>query len=277
MTRSLHRTAWATFAAAALLAACSSSTTSVGTAADSTASTSSTVTDTVAPDTTAATTTATPSTVPATTAAASGGCDGAAGIPAGAEIGTVLYGDVDGDLADDTITEYSLDGVPHVHSQLATGGHSDAVVQIGFADHVSISFEDFDHSAGAETKPPVAVLAVGATKAGTAVFTFLTNTTGYCISPWHTEDGEMFVGRISAEGPYEGLHCDGAMGRTYYVLTTATPAAGGGFDVTERVMHHNFTLLTLDPPIESHTDGPETDVQDSYGDIVNCDTPPLFS
>ena len=45
-----------------------------------------------------------------------------------AAISTTIYGDVDGDLADDTITEYSLDGVPHVHSLLASGGQSDAAV-----------------------------------------------------------------------------------------------------------------------------------------------------
>jgi hypothetical protein len=279
----IHRTCLLAGSALLMLAACTSTAeNSIGTStptsgADTTLASETTAAATTAAPTTAAPTTAAPTTAaaPPTTAAAVA-CAGAGGIPAGADIGTTLHGDVDGDLAADTITEYSLGGVPHVHSQLATGGQSDAEVQIGNGDHVSISFEDFDHSAGAATPPPVAVLAVGATKAGTAVYTFLTNTTHYCIEPWHVAGGQMFVGRISAEGPYEGLLCDGAAGHIFYNVTSADPAPAGGFDVTTKVMHHNFTLLTFDAPQTSHTNDPEATVQHTYGDITNCSTPPLF-
>ena len=222
-----------------------------------------------------------PATVPPTGAApttvAPNACAGADGIPAGADIGATISGDVDGDLADDTITEYSLNGVPHVHSQLASGGQSDAEVQIGNADHVEISFYDFDYSLGAPTKPAVAVLALGATSAGSMAFAILTNTIHYCIAPWHTDGGGMFVGRISAQGPYEGLFCDHAAGSVYNNLTYAEPDGIGGWNVTTTLLHHNFTLLTFDAPQTFNTAGTDAEIQAQYGDIVGCDHPPLFS
>jgi hypothetical protein len=191
-------------------------------------------------------------------------------------VGSTIHGDIDGDTHNDTITEYSIGGVPHVHAQLFTGGQSDAAVQIGNADHVQISFEDFDHSLGAATPPPVAVLAIGATSAGSAVFSFLTLTTHYCIMPWHIANGTMFVGRISQQGPYSGLMCDGAAGHVYYSLTSAEPASGGGFTVTTQLMHHNFTLLTLDAAQTSHSTDPDSTVKHQYGDFSNCNHAPLF-
>ncbi|MCE9623380.1 MAG: hypothetical protein K8R99_13650 [Actinomycetia bacterium] len=218
-------------------------------------------------------------TVPATAAPTTvdpDSCSGADGIPSGADIGATILGDVDGDLADDTITEYSLNGVPHVHSQLASGGHSDAEVQIGNADHVEISFYDFDYSLGAPTKPAVAVLAIGATSAGSAAFAILTNTIHYCIAPWHLDDGSMFVGRISAQGPFEGLFCDHAAGNVYNNLTYAEPDQIGGWNVTTTLLHHNFTLLIMDAPQTFVASGTEADIQAQYGDIVGCDHAPLF-
>ena len=224
-------------------------------------------------------TSALPATVatPAPLTTVVGGCDGAAGIAPGAAIGTVLHGDIDGDLLDDTVTEYSLDGIPHVHAFLATGGHSDAQVPIGFAEHVAISFEDFDYALGAPTKPPVAVLAVGPTKAGTAQFTFLTLTPRYCIRPWHIDGAGIFVGRVSAEGPFAGLSCEIAAGNRYYAVNSAEQAVpGGDWTITQTVINHNFTTVLFDPPLPSITmpDGPE--VQTMYGDFYGCDTPAMF-
>jgi hypothetical protein len=238
--------------------------------------------DTAGPSTsppTAATTTST--TIPegpttATSAPPAGSCPGVAGIPAGADIGATIHGDVDGDLQPDTITEYSLGGVPHVHSTLATGGQSDAVVQIGFADHVSISFEDFDHSAGATNPPPVAVLAIGATKAGTAQFTFLTNNIHYCIEPWHRATGEMFVGRIAQDGPYQGLFCDGAAGSVHYLLTSAVPDGAGHLTLTQTPIHHNFTRIDFDVPLPVQTITDNAAGEHFWGDITNCAHAPLF-
>lgn len=266
-------------ALASLLAACTSDSSSSGPAtsgADTTAGT--TVPPTAAVTTGVADTTSPPVTTvaPSPTTTAPVGCPGAAGIPAGADIGDSIHGDIDGDLADDLVTEYSLDGVPHVHSHLASGGDSDAAVPIGFADHVSISFEDFDYSLGAATKNPVAVLAVGQTKAGTAVYTFLTNNIHYCIEPWHDAAGSMWVGRISAEGPYEGLSCEIAAGSRYYAVNRADQLPSGDWKVTQTVFHHNFTKIVFDPPLASFTvpDGP--DVQHQYGDFFACDHAPLF-
>jgi hypothetical protein len=280
--------ALAIVAIAVTLAACSDSE-SIGSATTIAGSTTSTTDASAATTTTlaeATTTTAPPATTAApattvapapTTTAAGSGCDGAGGIAPGAAIGTVLHGDIDGDLVDDTVTEYSLNGMPHVHALLATGGHSDTEVPIGFAEHVDISFEDFDYALGAPTKPPLAVLAVGPTKAGTAQFAFLTLTTQYCIRPWHLDGAGIFVGRISAEGPYEGLSCEIAAGNRYYALNTAEQAApGGDWTITQTVFNHNFTTVLFDPPLPTFTvpDGP--DVQALYGDFNGCDHPPMF-
>lgn len=224
---------------------------------------------TLAPATTAPPATAAPTAPPTTAGGGGGGCPGAGGIAPGADIGTVLHGDIDGDLADDTVTEYSLNGVPHVHAFLATGGHSDAEVQIGFGDHVSIKFTDFDHSLGAPTPPPVAVMAIGGAAAGTAYFSILTLTPQYCIRPWHI-GGSMFVGHISQAGPFEGLWCDGAAGHIYYSLTSIEDAGGGNWDVTTRLMHHNFTTLSLDPADSFTVSMSEADMLDLYANLNPC-------
>jgi hypothetical protein len=265
------------FVIAGLLSACTSS----SGVASGTGDTVPTTTAPTAPADTTPPTTGPASAAPTTaagptTAPPAGSCPGAAGIPAGADIGTTIHGDVDGDLHPDTITEYSLGGVPHVHSTLFTGGQSDAVVQIGFADHVSINFEDFDHSAGAANPPPVAVLAIGATKAGTAQFTFLTNNIHYCIEPWHRSTGAMFVGRIAQDGPYEGLLCDGAAGSVHYLLTSAEPDGAGNLNVTETPIHHNFTRIDFDAPLPPQTVTDNSANHHLYGDITNCAHAPLF-
>ena len=263
--------------AAILTAGCSSTNSSSGASSQVAEPTSSEVVSNSTVATVPATVAAT---VPATAAPAttvdSNACAGADGIPGGADIGATIHGDVDGDLADDTITEYSLNGVPHVHSQLASGGQSDAEVQIGNAGHVEISFYDFDYSLGAPTKPAVAVLAIGATSAGSAAFAILTNTIHYCIAPWHVDGGGMFVGRISAQGPFEGLFCDHAAGSVYNNLTYAEPDGIGGWNVTTTLLHHNFTLLIMDAPQTSVAAGTDADIQAQYGDIVGCDHAPLF-
>lgn len=281
----------AVLALSALASACTDSTTSSGTTTTVAGSSTTIVgatttlagaTTSVAPSSSAAPTTLAPTTVPATPAptpaptappppptTAGGACDGASGIPGGADIGTVIHGDIDGDLANDTVTEYSLAGVPHVHAQLATGGQSDAAVQVGFGDHVSIKFTDFDHSLGAPTPPPVAVMAIGGAAAGTAYFTILTLTTQYCIRPWRL-GGSMFVGHLSDQPPYEGLWCDGAAGHIYYSLVTVENAGGNNWTITSRLMHHNFTTLTLDAPQVENQTMSEADMRSTFTSLNPC-------
>ena len=262
------------------LTGCTSSSSGTGTASTG-GSTTFPPTTTVASSTSVAATSTSgagsPTTAPATLATAAGSsCPGATGIPATADVGDTITGDIDGDLVADTITEYSLDGVPHVHSRLATGGQSDAEVPIGNADHVQISFEDVDYSLGAATKPPVAVLAIGATQAGTAVYTFLTNTPQYCIQPWHDAASTMWVGRLSMQGPYKGLSCEIAAGNRYYAVNEATPNGAGNLTVVQTVFHHNFTRIEFDPPLPSFT-VPDTPAnQKQYGDFFDCDHPPVI-
>jgi len=283
-----RRVALTVIAISGLMAGCSDSESIGSGETSSTIDVATTSTTTAGATTTTAVAATTPaevaSTAPSATVAppappttSAGGCDGADGIAPGAAIGTVLRGDIDGDLLDDIVTEYSLEGVPHVHAFLATGGHSDAEVPLGFGERVAISFEDFDYALGAPSKPPVAVLAVGPTKAGTAQFTFLTLSPQHCIRPWQLEGAGMFVGRISAEGPYEGLSCEITAGNRYYALNSAEQAVpGGSWTVTQTVIDHHFTTVVFDPALPSITmpDGP--DVQTMYGDFYGCDTPAMF-
>ena len=124
---------------------------------------STTVAPTTAAPTTsvAATTTVAPTTAAPTTSAAGGAaaatagpCPGSGPIPAGATDVQTITGDIDGDVVDDTVTLYSLDGAWHVHATSSVKGwDSDAVVSIDVHDTMSINFEDIDHSAGAATPP----------------------------------------------------------------------------------------------------------------------------
>jgi hypothetical protein len=232
------------------------------------------ITTTTAVPTTPPTTPAPTDAPPTTTAAANTNCPGGTTIPSGATNLVAIDGDIDGDTLNDVVTSYSLAGVPHVHATLATGGNSDTEVPIGNADTVSIQFMDFDHALGADVPPPVAVLAVGATKAGTAVGAFLTLTPKYCIRVWHvnTTDSTLFTFRISAEPIYQGLFCDAGMGHINHSLSTAEQNPDGSWTVTLEPFGHNFTTVELHDaePTFVAPDGPE--VKQDYGDISTCAT-----
>jgi hypothetical protein len=240
----------------------------ITTAAPTTVSggTTSTITpsSTVPPDT-APPDTALPDTAPATACAGQ-----SVGIPTGATDPVAINGDIDGDTIADVVTSYALDGVPHVHATLATGLNSDVEVPLGNADTVEIEFMDFDHAGGASVPPPLAVIAIGASKAGTAVATFLSLTPEHCIRVWHSNNDEsLFSFRISAEPIYEGLQCDGAAGSIIHSLTTAQQNPGGDWNVTVQPFGHDFTTVQLHD-IENLTvpDGP--DIQHQYGDLTSC-------
>jgi hypothetical protein len=225
---------------------------------------------TTAAPTTAAPTTVAPTIAP-TTAPASTACPTGTPLPRAATNLVGISGDIDGDTLNDTVTSYTLDGVPHVHAELATGGNSDTEVPIGNADTVSIQFMDFDHSLGAAVPPPVAVLAIGPAKAGTAVGAFLTLTPKYCIRVWHnnTTDDTLFTFRISAEPIYQGLQCDGAAGSINHSLTTAEQNPGGDWAVTLQPFGHNFTTVELHP-VQNITVPDDPDIQHEYGDLTSC-------
>jgi hypothetical protein len=186
-----------------------------------------------------------------------------------------IHGDIDGDLRDDAVTAYTApDGTPHIHAVLAFGKHSDVAIPLGFANTVRISFEDFDHSAGAAIPPPVAVLALGQGQAGSAFAAFLTLTTKYCIEQW-TLNGSPFEIRISQQGPYTGLMCEGTAGHIHYLLVDANQQPDGSWVVNSDEIRHDFSRVTLDQQVAFVVpDGP--DIGRRYGDIVNCGHPPLF-
>ncbi|MCU1365371.1 MAG: hypothetical protein JWL72_2721 [Ilumatobacteraceae bacterium] len=164
--------------------------------------------------------------------------------------------------------------MPHIHATLFTGRQSDVEIPIGFADTVSISFEDFDYSGGAAYPPPVAVLALGQGNAGSEFATFLTLTTKYCIKQW-TVGAQEFVLRISQQGPYNGLLCDGSAGHIHYLSVTAEQQADGKWAITQSEITHNFTKAKL-TPLGGYTVDDSPTIGHEYGDIVNCDHPALF-
>lgn len=235
-----------------------------------------------APPETAPPETAPPETAPPETGpplsvppASTGTCPGLTAIPADATNMQTISGDIDGDLHPDQVTSYTTsDDVPHIHAALAFGKQSDVEIPLGFADTVSISFEDFDHSAGAAIPPPVAVLALAQGNAGSEFAAFLTLTTKYCIKPW-TLGEQMFVVRISQLGPYNGLLCDHTAGHTHYLQVSADPQPDGSWVITSDEITHNFTKATL-TSLADQTVPDDPNIAHEYGDIVNCDHPPIF-
>ncbi len=207
--------------------------------------------------------------------ASRGTCAGLASIPADATNVDTIHGDIDGDLHPDAVTSYTTsDGVPHIHATLAFGKQSDVAIPLGFAETVSISFEDFDHSAGASIPPPVAVLAIGAGNAGSAFVTFLTLTTKYCLKQW-TLDSAPYSLRISRQGPDTGLSCDGTAGHIHYLQNMAEQQPDGSWTITSQLITHNFTKVTLtDVAPYTVPDGP--DIAHRFGDISGCDHAPIF-
>ncbi|MCU1366395.1 MAG: hypothetical protein JWN39_2034 [Ilumatobacteraceae bacterium] len=216
----------------------------------------------------------------ATVPPAPSACPGTTALPADATIGDRIIGDVDGDGADDTVTEYTApDGSPHVFLQRGRANGSDVAVQLPGATSVSISFEDVDSSLGAEVAPPQVILAIGSVAEGTAVATFLTPSPGsgasHCLVQWSTR-GSPFTFPLDQRGPFSGLLCDGAAGRRYYVLRTATPDGLGAVATTSRQIDHVGAEVSL-TSLGGDTIPDDASVQRNYGDIQNCDHPPLFA
>ena len=201
-------------------------------------------------------------------------CPGPATVPGGATNVVTISGDIDGDLQPDQVTSYTASGEAHIHATLASGRQSDIVMQLGFADSVAISFEDFDHALGAPIPPPVAVLAVGAGSAGSAHIAFVTLTTQYCLKQW-TLHGNPFSIRLSQQDPYTGLVCDGAAGHIHYDVVTAMQQGDGTWAIERSTLTHNFTKVTV-TPLDSLVVADSPTIAHEYGDIVNCDHPPLF-
>lgn len=202
-------------------------------------------------------------------------CPGITSIPADAITGDRITGNLDGDGLDDTVTAYTAgDGTPHVFVQRGSGSGSDAAVPISPADHVSISFEDVDHALGAAVPPRLVVLAIGAGPAGSAVATFLSLNTDGCVQQWQLSSGP-FTFLIDQRGPFSGLLCDGAAGRRFYVLRTATPDGAGSVATTALEISHTGVFVTL-ARLGNETIPDDPSVQHNFGDIQNCDHPPIF-
>jgi hypothetical protein len=237
-----------------------------------------------APPETAPPETAPPETVPETSPpgppitgppASAGTCPGLTAIPGDATNIVTISGDIDGDLNPDQVTSYTdANDVPHIHAVLAFGKESDVEIPLGFSDTVSISFEDFDHSAGAQIPPPVAVLALAQGNAGSEFAAFLTLTTKYCIKAW-TQGNLMFVVRVSQLGPFNGLLCDHTAGHTHYLQVSAEQQPDSSWLITSSEITHNFTKAKL-TPLDDQIVPDDPNIAHEYGDIVNCDHAPIF-
>ncbi len=217
------------------------------------------------------------STIPVVTRAPAIECAGPAKIPADARNLKSIAGNVDGDGADDTISAYTAnDGTPHVFMQRGGGNGSDVTLPLGDSDTVAISFEDFDHAAGAAVPPPLVVLALGAAPAGSRVATFLSaaGPDNHCLTRW-TSGGQPFTFTIDQRGPFSGLLCDGAAGHVYYVLRTATPDGAGSVATTSREIRHIGAVASFND-LGGQTIPDDPAVQHNYGDIQGCGHPPLF-
>lgn len=203
-------------------------------------------------------------------------CPGITTLPGGVATGDTIVGNLDGDGSDDTVITYTAaDGVPHVFLQRGGSSGSDITLPLGDADRVSISFEDVDHSLGAAVTPPLVVLAIGAGPAGSAAATFLSPNSEGCLQQWQLGTGP-FTFSIDQRGPFSGLLCDGAAGRRFYVLRTATPDGAGSVTVTALELSHTGTSVTL-ARLGDETIPDDPSVARNFGDIQNCDHPPLFS
>ncbi len=202
-------------------------------------------------------------------------CPGITSVPADAITGDQITGNLDGDGVDDTVIAYTAaDGTPHVFVRRGSGNGSDAAVPISPADHVSISFEDVDHTLGAAVPPPLVVLAIGDGPAGSAVATFLSLNTDGCVQQWQLSSGP-FTFLIDQRGPFSGLLCDGAAGRRFSVLRTATPDGAGSVVTTALEISHTGVFVTL-ARLGDETIPDDPSVQHNFGDIQNCDHPPIF-
>ncbi len=261
------------------LAACSSdnNTSATTTSVATTTTVAETTTSSVAPTTTVAETTTAPATAPPTappTTASASPCPGRAAVPNSATNVATISGDVDGDVVDDTVTSYTADGVPHVHVDRSDGASSDIELPLGFADSVSIGFEDIDHALGAPQPPPLVVLAIGAGNAGSAFGAFLSLDADGCLGQW-TLNGSPFSFRISQQGPFTGLTCDGAAGSIHYSLVDAEQQPDSSWNVSTQELTHDLLVATL-TPLPDFTVPDSPDIAAQFGDINNCTTAPLF-
>ncbi len=261
------------------LAACSSDNNSAATTTSvaTTTTVAETTTSSVAPTTTVAETTTAPATVPPTaapTTTTASACSGPAAVPGPATNVVTISGDIDGDVVDDTVTSYTSGGVPHVHADTSGGVSSDVELPLGFAETVSIGFEDIDHALGAPQPPPFVVLAIGAGNAGSAFGAFLSLDANGCLGQW-TLNSSPFSFRISQQGPFTGLTCDGAAGSIHYSLVSAEQQPDSSWNVSTQELTHDLLVATL-TPLPDFTVPDSPDIAAQFGDIDNCTTAPLF-
>jgi hypothetical protein len=208
-------------------------------------------------------------------------CAGTTTLPESAEGANRIVGNVDGDDVDDTVTAYTAtDGTPHVFLQRGGLNGSDVALPIGTAGSVRVSFEDVDAEVTNEVVPPMVVMAISVYPAGAAVATAtatllsVDRSPSACLRQW-TVNGSPFTFVIDQRGPYTGLLCDGVRGKRFYVLRTATSDGLGNLGVSSREIDHDGAIVALTTLGEEVVpDTPEA--AKNFGDIHNCDHPPLF-
>jgi hypothetical protein len=188
-----------------------------------------------------------PTTVPPT-APPGGGAVPCQQPPAGATTVQTINGDVDGDQVDDTVTLLNAGGQWWVQATSSVRGWSSAArVSVNVDDAMSIGFFDFDYSLGAGPQAQaVRATGTGANSDGIIEnFTFLSNTSGYCIGQWVYEGAPFQWVSLVEPGHVTDLCVEGAMGTQYKSLVDAVQNDDGTWHVIIRLLEHNFTTAVI--------------------------------
>lgn len=211
---------------------------------------------------------------------------GTSEIPQAADVTQTIEGDIDGDAVDDTVSLYYVDDEMFVYATSSVKGWASTTpVTLEHGDRMmeTISFEDVDYSLGAERPPPRAVMVTGVgdrIDGAWANFTFLSNTTQYCIRQWTyrrpiddvVEPFEWVA--LREPGHLTGMICEGAAGSRYYTLVDSEQNDDGSWTVITRLLTHDFTRAKIEfQPEQTLPDS--ADVATRYGDIVGCDHAPI--
>lgn len=196
-------------------------------------------------------------------------CGAAATIPAGATVVQTIEADVDGDGSPDTVTLYLAGSDWHLHVVASANGlPSDTVVRVLVQETMALDVIDLDRALGAESPPPVQIVAVGrgANEGGiTSNFTVLSLTPEGCVLQWRYRDGVFQWATVVEPGHYTGVVFEGAPGQRHTSLVDALQDDDGSWTVETQLLTHDATTAIL----ERRADEEVADFLRWYGDREN--------
>ena len=196
---------------------------------------------------------------------------GSATVPAGATDVQTIEGDIDGDVVDDTVTLYAIDGDWRVLvTSSVKGTASDAAISLTVSETAAVRLADIDSPAA------IMVTTQGPNDLGIiSNFTFLTLNPDYCVAQWIYRNAQgvdepfQWVA-LEEPGHVTGMICEDDGGSRRYRLVDSEQNDDGSWRVVNRILTHNFTraeIEFLDP--DTVADSPT--FTDEYGSIVGCD------